>query len=99
MNKLTPHQTNALNYHNHISLTANAGSGKTFVVSKRFVEIAIKENIPLAKIVAITFTDKAASELYKKISESIEELIITTENNSEIEQLENLRRQLINLPL
>jgi ATP-dependent helicase/nuclease subunit A len=95
MNKLTPHQSNALNYHNHISLTANAGSGKTFVVSKRFVEIAIKENIPLSKIVAITFTDKAASELYKKISECIEELIITTKNNSEVKQLENIRRQLI----
>jgi len=95
MNKLTPHQNNALNYHNHISLTANAGSGKTFVVSKRFVEIALKENIPLSKIVAITFTDKAASELYKKISECIEELILTTKNKSEVKQLENLRRQLI----
>src|ERR1035437_7383420 len=95
MNKLTPHQRNALNYHNHISLTANAGSGKTFVVSKRFVEIALKENIALSKIVSITFTDKAASELYKKISECIEELILTTKNNSEVKQLENLRRQLI----
>jgi ATP-dependent helicase/nuclease subunit A len=95
MNKLTPHQSSALNYHSHISLTANAGSGKTFVVSKRFVEIALKENASLNKIVAITFTDKAASELYKKISECIEELIITTENKSEVKQLENLRRQLI----
>ena len=95
MNKLTPHQSNALNINNHVSLTANAGSGKTFVVSKRFVAIAIKENIPLTKIVAITFTDKAASELYKKISECIEELILTAENNSEIKQLEDLRRQLI----
>ena len=95
MNKLTPHQINALNYHNHISLTANAGSGKTFVVSKRFVQIALKENIPLNKIVAITFTDKAAGELYRKISECIGELIIKAENNSEIKQLENLRRQLI----
>jgi ATP-dependent helicase/nuclease subunit A len=95
MNKLTPHQNNALNYHNHISLTANAGSGKTFVVSKRFVEIALKEKIPLSKIVAITFTDKAASELYKKISECIQELIITTGNNPDVRQLENLRRQLI----
>ena len=95
MNKLTPHQSNALNYNTHISLTANAGSGKTFVVAKRFVEIAIKENIPLTKIVAITFTDKAASELYKKISECIEDFILLAENNSEIKQLENLRRQLI----
>jgi ATP-dependent helicase/nuclease subunit A len=95
MNNLTPHQSKALNYHNHISLTANAGSGKTFVVSKRFVEIAVRENIPLSKIVAITFTDKAASELYKKISGYIEELIITSDNNSEVKKLESIRRQLI----
>jgi ATP-dependent helicase/nuclease subunit A len=95
MNKLTPHQTIALNYHDHISLTANAGSGKTFVVTKRFVEIALKEKIPLNKIVAITFTDKAASELYKKISECIEELLKNIGNESEIKQLEVLRRQLV----
>jgi ATP-dependent helicase/nuclease subunit A len=95
MNKLTPHQLNALNYHNHISLNANAGSGKTFVLSKRFVEIALKEKVPLNKIVAITFTDKAASELYKKISDSIEELLLNSNSPSDIKQLENLRRQLI----
>ena len=95
MNHLTPHQIKALNYSNHISLTANAGSGKTFVVSKRFVEIALKEKIPLSKIVAITFTDKAASELYKKISEYIEDLLKTTKNNSDLKQLEIIRTQLI----
>jgi ATP-dependent helicase/nuclease subunit A len=95
MNNLTPHQSKALNYHDHISLTANAGSGKTFVVSQRFVEIAVRENVPLSKIVAITFTDKAASELYKKISDWIEGLIVTSDNNSDVKQLEKIRRQLI----
>ena len=95
MNRLTPNQQKALNYNNHISLTANAGSGKTFVLSKRFVEIALKEKTPLNRIVAITFTDKAASELYKKISEHIEELLNNSINNLERKQLKELRRQLI----
>jgi ATP-dependent helicase/nuclease subunit A len=95
MNNLTPHQKIALNYHNHISINANAGSGKTFVLSKRFVEIALKEKISLNKIVAITFTDKAAGDLYKKISKCIEELLAGSRNVSEIKQLESLRRQLI----
>ncbi|MDR3609878.1 MAG: UvrD-helicase domain-containing protein [Ignavibacteriaceae bacterium] len=95
MKNLTPHQQIALNYHNHISLNANAGSGKTFVLSKRYVEIALNEKIPLNKIVAITFTDKAASELYKKISNCIEELLTISVNKSDIRQLESLRRQLI----
>ena len=65
---LTPHQASALHYKNHVSLTANAGSGKTFVLSQRYLEIAVTEGIPLRNIAAITFTDKAASELYQKNS-------------------------------
>lgn len=95
MNRLTPNQQKALDYTNHISLTANAGSGKTFVLSKRFIEIVLKEKIPLTRIVAITFTDKAASELYKKISEQIEELLIASQDRQETKQLESMRRQLI----
>lgn len=45
--ELTPQQKSALDYTRHISLTANAGSGKTFVLSKRFVEIFLNEDIDL----------------------------------------------------
>ena len=69
---LTPHQSAALDISKSVSLTANAGSGKTYVLSKRYLEIALKANIPLKNIAAITFTEKAAGELYKKISEEIE---------------------------
>ena len=63
MTALTTYQEKALDYKRHISLTANAGSGKTFVLSKRYLRIAIEENIPLRNIAAITFTDKATGEL------------------------------------
>ncbi len=92
---LTPHQEKALNYKNHISLTANAGSGKTFVLSKRFLKIITEENISLRNIAAITFTDKAASELYKKIAIQIEEEIKATSDEKEIRKLESIRRQLV----
>jgi ATP-dependent helicase/nuclease subunit A len=92
---LTPHQTAALNYENHISLTANPGSGKTFVLSKRYLDIAIKEDIHLRNIAAITFTDKAASELYKKIAVEIE-LKLNQETNPDIlKKLERIRRELV----
>ena len=74
MEMLTPHQSAALNYERSISLTANAGSGKTFVLAKRYIEIALNKNINLNKIAAITFTDKAAGELYKKIAIEIDRL-------------------------
>ena len=95
MNLLTPHQSKALNYKKHISLTANAGSGKTFVLSKRYLEIAVNENLPLRNIAAITFTDKAAGELYQKIAKEIDARIIAAEEKSSIEQLEMIRRQLV----
>ncbi len=95
MTSLTPHQEKALNYKNHISLTANAGSGKTFVLSKRFIKIITQENVSLRNIAAITFTDKAASELYKKIATQIEDVIANSSNKNEVGKLENLRRQLV----
>ena len=95
MISLTPSQIKALNYRSHTSLTANAGSGKTFVLSKRYLEIALNENISLRNIAAITFTDKAAGELYNKIAKQIDERIDSTTDEKLIKKLENLRRQLV----
>jgi len=95
MNILTPHQNKALNFKKHISLTANAGSGKTFVLSKRYLEIAVNENLPLRNIAAITFTDKAAGELYQKIAKEIDSRIKSAVEKKAVEQLEMIRRQLV----
>ena len=95
MNILTPYQKKALDYSKHISLTANAGSGKTFVLAKRYVEIAYNENIPLKNIVAITFTDKAAGELYKKIADEIEIRRKTADSKESGKILNRMRRQLV----
>ncbi len=95
MERITPYQVAALDYKEHISLTANAGSGKTFVLSKRFVEIALNENISLRNLVAITFTEKAAAELYKKISDEVEKRLNVSKADEEKEMLERIRRQLV----
>ena len=92
---LTPHQASALHYKNHISLTANAGSGKTFVLSQRYLEIAVNEGVPLRNIAAITFTDKAASELYKKIAGEVEHRLSLSPDEGTRKKLERIRRQLV----
>ncbi|MCH7963827.1 MAG: UvrD-helicase domain-containing protein [Bacteroidetes bacterium] len=92
---LTPQQIKALDFKHSISLKANAGSGKTFVLSKRYLQIAIKGAVPLQNIAAITFTDKAAGELYKRIAEEIEKQICLSADNSERIKLEKIRRQLV----
>lgn len=93
--ELTPQQKSALSYSKHISLVANAGSGKTFVLSKRFVEIFKKEDIDLNSIVAITFTDKAAGELNRKIADEVDEQIQNEVNYKVKNRLEKLRRELV----
>ena len=93
MTKLTDYQKAALNYNKHISLTANAGSGKTTVLAKRFVEILVNEKISINNIVAITFTEKAASELYSKIAKELDKRIIDSGDNNY--KLEVIRRSLV----
>ena len=95
MPELTPQQKRALDYKSHISLTANAGSGKTFVLSKRFVEIFLNEEIDIQNIVAITFTDKAAGELNKKIAHEIKARLSTAADEDQKRKLLNLQRQLV----
>ncbi len=92
---LTPHQKEALKRDKHISLTANAGSGKTFVLVKRYLDIAIHENVQLSEIVAITFTEKAASELYKKIATEVENRILIENDSLLLKKLNELRHQLV----
>lgn len=92
---LTRFQKEALDYNSNIFLSANAGSGKTFVLSKRFVNTLIENDIELDNIIAITFTDKAAGELNKKIAKEIDERIETETDKKIKRKLEILRRQLV----
>ncbi len=95
MKTLSPFQKSAVDFDKHTALTANAGSGKTFVLAKRYVETALRNDIPLSKIAAITFTDKAAGELYKKITNEIERRIALGNSDSELSRLKRLRRQIV----
>lgn len=95
MNSLTPHQQKALESEGHLALTANAGSGKTFVLARKYLAAAMKTGVDLSNIAAITFTEKAASELYKKISELIDEHIKLSSFVDERKKLEKIRRQLV----
>jgi ATP-dependent helicase/nuclease subunit A len=95
MSNLTPHQQAALRTKGHLALTANAGSGKTFVLARKYLDAIIQEGLDVSSIAAITFTDKAASELYLKISLLISEKISESTDRSEKKKLEKVRRQLV----
>ncbi|MDX6700585.1 MAG: ATP-dependent helicase/nuclease subunit, partial [Baekduia sp.] len=55
-------------------LSANAGSGKTSVLSERFVRSVLEDGIEPGRILAITFTDKAAGELRTRVRARFVEL-------------------------
>ncbi len=48
-------------------LSANAGSGKTTVLVERLVAAVLEDDVAPAQLLAITFTDKAAGELRRRV--------------------------------
>lgn len=70
---LTAEQKQALDLRKHIALNANAGSGKTSVLVERYLKILdelIKSkdgSLGPKNILAITFTNKAASEMQSRV--------------------------------
>lgn len=55
-------------------LAANAGSGKTSVLVERFVRSVLEDGVRPARILAITFTERAAGELRARVRQRFVEL-------------------------
>src|SRR3979409_1971595 len=65
----------------HLSVTAGPGSGKTFVLVERYLEILRTKKVSVDNIVAITFTNRAANEMRQRVREKIDALLRTTTGN------------------
>lgn len=70
----TPEQRAAIEHRGGLLLTANAGSGKTSVMAERFVRAVREEGVEVTRILAITFTEKAAAELKERVRRRFEAL-------------------------
>ena len=71
----TPEQLHAVETRDgSLFLHANAGSGKTSVLVERFVRAVVDDEVPVERILAITFTEKAAAELKLRIRRRFLEL-------------------------
>jgi ATP-dependent helicase/nuclease subunit A len=73
----TSEQRAAIEHSGGLLLTANAGSGKTAVMAERYVRIARGDadaDADVGRILAITFTEKAAAELKARVRARFEAL-------------------------
>jgi ATP-dependent helicase/nuclease subunit A len=91
---LTPHQVAALTGAHHLCVTANAGSGKTLVLVERYFHLVADGHAAVKDIVALTFTEKAASELKRKIAERVDAALRATTEEARLRRLESFRSQL-----
>ena len=90
----------------HLAITANAGSGKTYVLVKRYLNILMEGMSDLnffydddkpnkvEQIVAITFTKKAASEMRAKVIKAIEKELKQDHHKNKLRQLHRIRESL-----
>ena len=52
-------------------VSAGAGSGKTSVLSARYLRLVIEDRLRVGEILTLTFTRKAAAEMYERIYRSL----------------------------
>ena len=53
---------------------SSAGSGKTYTLSKNYIRLALKSTFYFKRILAVTFTNKAAEEMKSRILEMIDDI-------------------------
>jgi ATP-dependent helicase/nuclease subunit A len=58
----------------NVVVAAGAGSGKTTVLSRRYVRLVQEKQLPVDAILTLTFTRKAAAEMFSRIYESLSQL-------------------------
>ncbi|MER3328016.1 MAG: UvrD-helicase domain-containing protein [Candidatus Kapaibacterium sp.] len=95
-----------LKFEDDVSVTANAGSGKTTLLVRKYLYLQLfhPDKFDYKNIVAITFTNKAASEIRKKIRETIIALVNKSKpfenielDERQVEILDKINRNLVNL--
>ncbi len=93
----TQEQILATNYDRHISLKANAGSGKTTVLIDRYLKILTDSwngerlKVHPAEIVALTFTKKAAGDMLQKASKTVEKKLAELNIGNEIANRDEIK--------
>ncbi|MBQ7373659.1 MAG: UvrD-helicase domain-containing protein [Clostridia bacterium] len=91
--KMTQNQIDAVNKTGkNVLVSASAGSGKTFVMIERIIRLILEEGVEVSNILAVTYTNLAASEMKQKLVRAVINRI------SEGKDVERMRRTLAEIP-
>lgn len=74
VNELDENQRAAARAEGNSVVAAGAGSGKTRVLAARYVHLVVEKGIDVDSILALTFTRKAAAEMYSRIYATLREI-------------------------
>lgn len=101
--KWTKKQAEAIEKRNkNLMVAAAAGSGKTAVLVERIKQLIISEGCSIDRMLVVTFTNAAASEMKTKIETAIYDEISrlgSTKDKENEETIKHLKKQLDLLPL
>jgi ATP-dependent helicase/nuclease subunit A len=61
----------ALDHARSKCVTAGAGTGKTYVLVQKYIDLLESDDLGLANILALTFTEKAAAEMKVRVREAL----------------------------
>ncbi len=80
--RATPRQREAIELHDlSMVVTAGAGTGKTFVLVEKYLNLIENQGFRPREILALTFTDKAATEMKERVRETIGKRIAWNPDN------------------
>lgn len=77
----------------NVLVSAAAGSGKTRVLIDRIVQLMLERQVPLSRILVVTFTRAAADEMLYRIRNKLEETLVLLEDQG-LDAFDNLRQDL-----
>ena len=101
--KWTDKQFEAISDRGHnLLVAAAAGSGKTAVLVERIKTLILKDGCPIDRMLVVTFTNAAASEMKEKIEKAIREEITglsVSQDADKNRKIGILKRQLDLLPM
>ncbi len=67
----------------NILVSASAGSGKTTVLIARLMDLVMNQRVEIDRILAMTFTEAAASEMKKRLASSLQQALKESKNFEE----------------